>query len=174
MDIPALFIRFRNNSYVSFFLDGRHRNLLRGWKFPASYLNTIPRGQASRRFSGRASRLGLMALSFEFCLTAMLSGLVENCALWRAAASNAGICQRDLRKDIVPPGTRYGVNEERTSPGARLFTLVGYYYGEGLSRDNVSIRQLMYLAQNFFNWLIESLNGRCLGDPKSPRLTKLS
>ena len=52
----------------------------------------------------------------------------------------------DLRKDTVPPGAGHGVNEERTSSGARLFTLVGYHSGGALSRDIVSTR----LAQDFF------------------------
>jgi hypothetical protein len=44
-------------------------------------------------------------------------------------------------------GRGYGVNEERTSSGAELFTLVGYHSGEVLSRDIVST----CLAQDFFN-----------------------
>ena len=43
-------------------------------------------------------------------------------------------------------GRGYGVNEERTSPGAGLFTPVGYHSGGALSRDIVST----CLAQDFF------------------------
>jgi hypothetical protein len=44
-------------------------------------------------------------------------------------------------------GRGYGVNEERTSSGAGLFTPVGYHSGGALSRDFVST----CLAQDFFN-----------------------
>ena len=91
------------------------------------------------------------ALSFEFCLPATVRGPVECCAFWRAAASNLGVRWGDLRNDTVPPGAGHGVNEERTSSGVGLFTLVGYYSGGALSRDIVSIRQLTDLAQGLFN-----------------------
>ncbi|MGA2609204.1 MAG: hypothetical protein ABSH01_17315 [Terriglobia bacterium] len=41
----------------------------------------------------------------EDWLPAALRGPVECWALWRAAASNAGVSWGDLRKDMVPPGT---------------------------------------------------------------------
>jgi len=62
-----------------------------------------------------------------------------------------GVRWGGLRNDMVPAGPRYGVNEERTSSGAGLFTLVGYYSGGALSRDIVSIRKLTDLAQDLFN-----------------------
>ena len=51
----------------------------------------------------------------------------DGCRRWRGWG--------DLRKDTVPPGAGHGVNEERTSSGARLFTLVGYHSGGALSRE---------------------------------------
>jgi hypothetical protein len=40
----------------------------------------------------------------EFCLAAALRGPVECWALFRVAASNAGVSWGDLRKNMVPPG----------------------------------------------------------------------
>ncbi|MGD0460447.1 MAG: hypothetical protein ABSC21_22225 [Terriglobia bacterium] len=76
---------------------------------------------------------------------------MECCAFRRVAASNFGVRWGDLRNDMAPPGAGHGVNEERTSSGAGLFTIVGYYSGGALSRDIVFIRQLTDLAQDFFN-----------------------
>jgi hypothetical protein len=59
-----------------------------------------------------------------------------------------------LRNDMAPPGSGYGVNEEKTSSGAGLFTRVGYHNGGVLSRDIVST----CLAQDFFNWIIDSMD----------------
>jgi hypothetical protein len=84
-------------------------------------------------------------------LAAGLRGPVECWAFWRAAASNAGVSWGDLRKDMVPPGSGCWDSEERTSPRVRLFTLVGYHSGGALSSDNVSIRQLTDLGQDFFD-----------------------
>jgi len=76
---------------------------------------------------------------------------MECCAFRRVAASNLGVRWGDLRNDTAPPESRYGVNEEKTSSGAGLFTLVGYHSQGALSRDIVSIRRLTDLAQDFFN-----------------------
>lgn len=74
-------------------------------------------------------------------------GPLESCAFRRVAASNLGVRWGVLRNDMAPPGSGYGVNEEKTSSGAGLFTRVGYHNGGALSRDIVST----CLAQDLFN-----------------------
>jgi hypothetical protein len=66
-------------------------------------------------------------LNLEFCLPVGVRGPVERRALERLAARSSRVSSADLRKDTVTPGTGNRNAGERTSPGKKFLTMIGYH-----------------------------------------------
>jgi hypothetical protein len=100
---------------------------------PAEKIGFVSWPPQSGKVNRKASRL--RGLGGDFLPAKILTTNFMICALWasgtRSLLTGAG-CQLD---------------EERTSSGAGLFTLVGYHSGAALSRDNM----FTGVAQDFFN-----------------------
>ena len=65
----------------------------------------------------------------------------------RPAASNLSVSWGDLCKHMLPPEVGCWLNEERTSPRAGLFTVVGYHGEAALPSEMLAT----HIAQNFGN-----------------------